>query len=249
MEAVQTIEPVVHDPPTFESVWALLKEVAENQKETDRLIKENARRQEENRLQMKETDRLIKENARWQEETSLQIKETGLQMKETNRQMKETDRQMKETDRKLSELGKGFGNFTNSFGDVIEHMVAPNLQDKLFDLGWDFQMACKGLKFHNRKNDIKFQVDVFLENGEFAMLVEIKATLTIGDINDHNERLIKMRKYADLRGDKRTFLAAVAGITISDDAKEYALTQGFFLIEPTGEDFCIIPPYNKPKEW
>ena len=35
------------NPPTFESVWALVKEVAENQKETDRIVKENARQMDD----------------------------------------------------------------------------------------------------------------------------------------------------------------------------------------------------------
>ena len=193
MGAVQTIEPTVHNTPSFETVWALVKEVAESQKETDR-------------------------------------------------QMKETDRQMKE-------IGKRLGDFTNSFGDIVEYMIAPKLQDKFQEFGMDFQIASKDIKIHDHKNNIKFQIDIFLQNGDFAMLVEIKATLTISDINTHNERLEKMRKFADLHNDKRTFLGAVAGIAISEKVKEYALTQGFYLIEPTGEDFDITPPHDKPKEW
>jgi len=81
------------------------------------------------------------------------------------------------------------------------------------------------------------------------MLVEIKADLTISDINKHIERLEKMRKHADLRGDKRRFLGAVAGIVVEDAEREYALSQGFYLIEPSGENFNITPPHDKPKEW
>jgi hypothetical protein len=43
-----------------------------------------------------------------------------------------------------------------------------------------------------------------------------------------------MRKYADLHGDKRAFLGAVAGIVVTDEARDYALNQGY-LIEPSGE--------------
>jgi hypothetical protein len=80
-------------------------------------------------------------------------------------------------------------------------------------------------------------------------MVEIKANLTISDINKHKKKKKKMRRYADLRGDKRRFLGAVAGIVVEDDEKEYALSQGFFLIEPSGENFNITPPPSKPKEW
>ena len=44
-------------------------------------------------------------------------------------------------------------------------------------------------------------------------------------------------------------LGAVAGVVVEADEKEYALNNGFYLIEPSGETFSITPPYNKPKEW
>jgi hypothetical protein len=59
----------------------------------------------------------------------------------------------------------------------------------------------------------------------------------------------KMRKYAQLHGDKRAFLGAVAGIMVTDDVKEYALKQGFYFIEYAGDNFFITPPNGKPKEW
>jgi hypothetical protein len=177
----------------------------------------------------------------------------GLDFEQVWAAIMQTDRQIKEaqmeTDRQINKVGKQLGDFTNSFGEVIECMVAPNLQEKFHDLGYDFQEASTNHKVHDIKNDIKFEIDVFLQNGDTAMLVEIKANLAISDINKHMLRLEKMRKYADLRGDKRHFLGAVAGIVVGDNEKEYALKNGFFLVEPSGENFNITPPHNKPKEW
>ena len=59
----------------------------------------------------------------------------------------------------------------------------------------------------------------------------------------------KMRMYADLHGDKRTFLGAVGGVVVTEEVKMHALNQGFYVIEPTGESFDITPPDGKPKEW
>jgi hypothetical protein len=98
-------------------------------------------------------------------------------------------------------------------------------------------------------NDIFFEIDVMLENGDKAMAVEVKTQLTLDRINKHIERLEKIRKYADLHGDKRTFLGAVAGVVVTDEARDYALNQGFYLIEPSGENFNITLPNGKPKEW
>ena len=128
-------------------------------------------------------------------------------------------------------------------------MIAPNLLDKFQDLGYDFQEASNNYKVRSKKHNIFFQVDVFLQNGDTAMLVEIKTKLAINDINEHIKRLEKMRMFANLRGDKRAFLGAVAGVIVESDEREYALSNGFYLIEPSGETFNITPPHNKPKEW
>ena len=178
------------NPPTFESVWALLKEVAENQKETDRQMKESKR-----------------------------------------------------------EWDKRFGDFSRRFGEIAEYMVAPGLQDKFRGMGLTFQEVSNHAKVHDYDNNIFFEVDIMLENGDKAMLVEVKTKPSTEDVQDHIQRLEKMRTYADLRGDKRTFLGAVAGVVMTDNVKEYVLKQGFYVIEPSGETFNITSPSGQPKEW
>jgi hypothetical protein len=163
--------------------------------------------------------------------------------------MKETDRKIQETDRQMKEIGKRFGDFTNRFGEVVEYMITPNLQDRFHDLGLDFQQASQDHSVRDHKNNIYLQIDVFFFYGDTAMAVEIKTKLTVSDINDHIKRLEKMRLFADLNGDKRTFLGAVAGVIVQPEVKEYALNNGFYLVEPSGETFNITPPHNKPKEW
>jgi hypothetical protein len=58
-----------------------------------------------------------------------------------------------------------------------------------------------------------------------------------------------MRNYANLHGDKRIFLGAVAGIVVIDEIRDYALSKGFYFIEYAGETFYITSPKDKPKEW
>jgi len=120
---------------------------------------------------------------------------------------------------------------------------------KLLNNGFAFHRANRDVCVRDKKNNIFLEIDVLLENGDTAMLVEIKTKLTVERINDHINRLEKMRQYADLRGDKRTFLGAVAGVVVTDKERNYALDQGFYLIEPSGESFNITPPNGKPKEW
>jgi len=156
---------------------------------------------------------------------------------------------LQEVGKKQEETARQIGKLGSRMGEVIEHMVAPNLREKFRELGYDFPKANNNSDVSDRTNNIFLEIDVMLENGDKALLVEIKTKPSTEDVKDHIERLEKMRKYADLHGDKRTFLGAVAGVVMTDSVKEYILKQGFFAIEPSGETFNIIPPYNKPKEW
>ena len=77
------------------------------------------------------------------------LMENRKQLKETDLIVKETARQMKETDRRLGKLG-------NSFGEVVEYMVAPNLQEKFNDFEYDFQEVSTRHKVCDKKNNIFF---------------------------------------------------------------------------------------------
>jgi hypothetical protein len=170
-------------------------------------------------------------------------------MQEFREGMIELRESQKETDRQMKEYNKRFGEFTRRFGEVVEYMIAPNLLKKFREYGFKFHEAMSDRVFSDDDNDISFEVDIFLQNGDKAMLVEVKTKLTTEDVKDHIVRLEKMRVYADLHSDKRTFLGAVAGVVMTSNVKKYALGQGFYVIEPSGETFNIIPPSGKPKEW
>jgi hypothetical protein len=179
-----------------------------------------------------ETDRIQKENA--------------LQMEKLRIRQEENERISKERSAKIDAQ---IGSLTNLFGDFTLGMVAPKLCDKFTDFDFVFPRANPNVIFDDKKNEISFEVDIMLENGDKAILIEVKTKLTEERIRKHIVRLEKMRRYANIHGDKRTFLGAVAGFAITEDVRKLALEEGFYLIEPDGENFNITPPSNKPKEW
>jgi hypothetical protein len=128
-------------------------------------------------------------------------------------------------------------------------MMAPKLREKFMDFGLFFPKTSRNVNVKDENKNIILEADAMLENGDKAMMVEIETKLTVERINKHIERLEKMRKHADSHGDKRIFFGAVAGVVVDDESKEYALNQGFYLIEPEGEDLIITLPNGKPKEW
>jgi seryl-tRNA synthetase len=191
-----------------------------------------------------ETDLRIKETDRQIEETDRQIKETDRQIKETDRQMKETARQMKETDKRIGEI-------TGRFGNIVEHMVVPNLEARFRELGFIFTRVSRNIKITGENNHVFAEIDAFLENGDKVMVVETKTKPGTGDINEHIERMEKLRVYAGVQ-DRRKYLGAVAGVVFDDSVKGYALKNGFYVLEPSGETFAITEPKARgytPREW
>jgi len=174
-------------------------------------------------------------------------------LQETDRMIKALKESQKEYEQERkkdkAEFNERLGNYINLFGDFTEYVMAPKLCEKFNELGFDFSTSIRNTRVRDKTNNIFFETDAVLENYDKAMIVEIKTELTVERINKHIERLEKMRRYADLHGDKRTFLGAVAGVVVDDEARDYALNQGLFLIEPAGEELNITPPNGHPKEW
>ena len=175
------------------------------------------------------------------------IQETNEQIKATQREMEKNSREMEKNNR---EFNRRFGEFTNRFGEMVEYMVIPNLLARFEDLGFTFTKANR-TEIKDKEHNIFTEVDAFLENGDKVMIVEIKTKPDVRDIDDHVERMEKLRKYADLRGDKRAYLGAIAGVVMSESVRVYALKNGFYIVEPSGDTFTIIEPQGEyyPREW
>lgn len=191
---------------------------------------------------------ILQRTARLQEENSQGLKEMREQSKETDKRMEESDRRMEESSKRLD---KQLGKLGNRLGEMVEYMVVPNLVAKFQELGFEFEITHRDTEIVNRKHNIFTEVDVFLENDDKVMAVEIKNKLKTKDIDEHLERMEKLRFLADIRGDKRKYLGAIAGMVFSESEKAYALKNGLYVIEPSGDTFTITEPSGKyhPREW
>ncbi|MDR1239122.1 MAG: hypothetical protein LBK27_03335 [Treponema sp.] len=189
-------------------------------------------------------DRLAREADRWQEEADRRQEEIDRRREEADRRREEIDRQMKETDKRVGEL-------TNRFGDMVEHMVVPNLVSKFRALNFKFEQSSKDVVIRDEENGLFAEIDIFLQNGDKVMVVEIKATPATKDVDEHIERMELLRKYADLHKDFRKYRGAIAGVVFADSVRTYALKHGFYVVVPSGDTFDIIEPEGKyhVKEW
>ena len=163
----------------------------------------------------------------------------------TELMFQETREQMKETDKKISALG-------SRIGEIIENMVRGNIVGKFRALNYVVTKYYANAFFDKDELDIHGEIDLFLENGDVAILVEVKTTLKTEDIRDHIERIEKYRRYTDANGgDKRHYIGAVAGAVVSKETIQYAHKNGMYVIVQSGEAVEIITPPEgfQAKEW
>jgi hypothetical protein len=130
-------------------------------------------------------------------------------------------------------------------GSIVEHLLTPGLPQKFKKLGYSFNRIAT-YKF---AEGVYAQIDGMLENGEQAVAVEVKTTLRQADIDGHLARMEKIRKYADEHNDKRQFMGAMAATIADDSSREYALKNGLFVIEPSGDDVKVTKPEGEPRVW
>jgi hypothetical protein len=173
--------------------------------------------------------------------------------REFDRSMEESRREfaerLKETDRIVKETNKTVGGLSSSMGRIIEHMVGGNnIVQQFQDIDIEITSHSRNKTFGMRGTSDSGQIDVFLENGDLVILVEVKAQLGDDEVREHLEQLEKYRLFGN---DKRRILGAVAGAVVPDDIIKFAHRKGLFVIVQSGEFVEIVkPPAGfKPKEW
>jgi chromosome segregation ATPase len=229
---------------SFEDIKELFREVARQSQETDRQLK---KQREETDRQIKETDRQLKETDRQLKETDRQCKK---QHEETGRYIKETERQLREmfkkTDKKIAELG-------DRIGEIVESMVEGGIVDKFNELNYSFNFSkcARRFEFNNSKLNIAGEIDLLLMNDDTELLVEVKTSLSIEDVDDHIKRIENYRRCAGSTSGKRKIFGAVASGVNRKGAGEHALKRGLFFITQSGESFKIMSPPKgvKLKTW
>jgi hypothetical protein len=204
---------------TFDDVWAALMETRKHQEENAREMKENA---EANARQMKEN---AEANAR---------------------EMKEYVRKMEESARRLDKV---MGDLGNRFGELAEHLVAPNILEKFNALGYHFNDVSRDREIVGPDRTVA-EIDLFMANGEFAIAIEVKTKARNEHIDDHVRRMEILRQSMDNQHDARKLRGAIASPIMSEAVRNYTLKAGFYVIEQAGDTVKItIPPGFTPREW
>jgi hypothetical protein len=147
-----------------------------------------------------------------------------------------------ETDRAVKEASRIVGDLGAKFGTLSEYLVVPNMVEKFNALGYEFTKAGRNIEIRGSDKKILTEIDILLENGDFAVIVEVKSDLTEAHVRQHAERMEKLRRYWDEHNDRRKLIGAVAGAIMSGRIKTFALDTGFYVIAQSGDTVKIEAP-------
>ena len=103
----------------------------------------------------------------------------------------------------------------------------------------------------NLPKGLQGEIDLFLENGDMAIVIEVKTTFKAKNVGGLKDKLEKFRRVSDLKGDKRRFIGAIAGAVIEGDAVSIAHENGFYVIAQSGKAMEILPTPEgfQAREW
>jgi ElaB/YqjD/DUF883 family membrane-anchored ribosome-binding protein len=211
-------------PPakSFEEIWAIIQETNEWRKETEKLMKENAE----------------------------QIKEINEWRKETEKLMKENAERFKETEKLINETGRQLGDVHNRLGKLVEHIILPNILEKVKPLGYKFKQIHKRYVFTDKNYRVIAEADILLINSEYLMIIEVKTVLKAKDIDSHLKRLERIRRNACPPDDSHKFIGCMAGAIVDESVKKYAHKKGLYVLEQSGDTLKLdVPEGFNPKIW
>ncbi|OQX78411.1 MAG: hypothetical protein B6D61_05560 [Bacteroidetes bacterium 4484_249] len=179
-----------------------------------------------------ETDRMLSEK----------FEETDKQFKETREMFKDTDKRFQDTDKKIKELSNLF---TTQWGKLVESLVEGDLVNVLNRWGINVERTLQRVK--GNRNGENFEYDIIAVNGEEIVIVEVKTTLRVQDVNWFHEKLYKAKQFMPEYKERKIY-GAVAFISSEGASDRMAENTGLFVIKATGNSSAIVNKADfKPK--
>ncbi len=173
-----------------------------------------------------ETNRELAESHKQFKEEHNAFREAQL---ETERIIKELQR---ETAREIKEVNKSIGRLTNRLGEFVEEAVRPAAVKLFRERGIDVHEVQQNIVV--KRDGEGLEIDLLVVNDKDTVAIECKSNLSIDDVNEHLERLEKMKRLIPRYKDNR-ILGAVAGMVIPENVAIYAIRKGLYVIGQNGE--------------
>ena len=111
---------------------------------------------------------------------------------------------------------RGVNSLTSRWGEFIEYIVAPDITNAFAERGIKLEGIYQRIR--RSSNGIELEIDILGIGKEYVLLVEVKSSVSIEDIQEHIERLEKFKQVFEEYRDKKV-IGAVAGIVMKENKK------------------------------
>jgi len=169
-------------------------------------------------------------------ENSLQIGRLQSAQFETDRILKELSAEIKETQkitaREINAVNTSIGRLSNRLGEFVEEAVRPSAVRLFRERGIDVHEVHQNVT--SDREGSAFEIDLLVVNNQDVVAIECKSNLSIDDVNEHLERLEKIKRFLPDHVNKR-ISGAVAGMVIPANVATYAIKKGLYVIGQNGE--------------
>ncbi len=207
---------------SFEHVWALFKE---SDKKFQEMTMDSDKKFKEMTM---DSDRKFKE----------MTMESDKQLKELRAEIARMEKQANKRHRELETL------FTGQWGKLVESLVEGRLLALLRGFGFAVTQT-----FQNATDENKLmEFDIIADDTTESIVVEVKTTLKIDDINYFLEKLGRFKEVFRTFGSKTVF-GAVAFLKAENNVRQYAEKMGLIVIKATGNGTILNQKDFKPKGW
>jgi hypothetical protein len=181
-----------------------------------------------------ESDKKIKEN---NEKLTQEISRVSREVEKVNKELSiEVEKVNKELSIEVEKVSTSVGRLSNRLGQFIEEMVYPAAVRLFQERGIDIHEVYRGVE--GKRNGEGIEIDLLVVNDGDVVAIECKSNLSIDDINEHLERLEKLKRVLPAYINKNV-MGAVTGMVIPDNVAQYAYKKGLFVIGQTGEQLFI----------
>ena len=144
---------------------------------------------------------------------------------------KETDERFKETSREIKAVNASVGRLSNRLGEFVEEAVRPAAVRLFQERGIDVHEVQQNIVV--KRDGEALEIDLLVVNDKDTVAIECKSNLSVDDVNEHLERLAKIKRLIPRYKDN-CILGAVAGMVIPEHVAIYAMRKGLFVIAQNG---------------
>ncbi len=200
------------------------------------------------------TAQLAHEMAQSRAEADRRAVEADRRAAEVDRRAAEADRRAAEAEARLAraeaiaaQANQAVNALSSRWGAFVENLVAPAALRLFQGQGFAVQEVYQRVK--SERGSQNLEIDILVVDDTVAVAIEVKSRLTQRNLRQFLKNLDRFKTafphYADYQ-----LYGAVAAIEVDGDVDRYAINQGLFLIQQSGESVKISNTEGfTPRTW